>query len=417
LKHYYKKQKKNGGNSLMNIEQILKRKAEIRSQLEGGKEVDLKALETELRELNTKEQELREAESVAAQAELRKKLLAEATVINAESGKGTEEHRSIETFTGEEQRSAEQKELEIREKRGQALKEKRSVTVATSNVLLPTPQGNTINPTFNEVSSLIDRVAQKNLTGGESFSQPYVAGYGTGDYTAEGADYVDGDVQFGYAEINKTKITSYSEDTEEILKLPAADYEGEVMKGISVAARKKMSREILVGDGGTGHFIGIFSAQATAIDPATDIEISAIDNKTLDEIVYSYGGDEDVEDTAVLILNKKDLKAFAEVRSTTGEKIYDIVTKGNTGTINSVPFVINSACLSLSDAGTAAGAYSMAYGPMSNYLVTTFSDLEVLRSTDYKFKEGMIAHKGSVFAGGNVVHKNGFLRVKKAPVA
>jgi hypothetical protein len=59
----------------------------------------------------------------------------------------------------------------------------------------------------------------------------------------------------------------------------------------------------------------------------------------------------------------------------------------------------------------------MAYGPLSNYMLTIFSDMDVTRSTDYKFKQGMIAHKGVVFAGGNVVSKNGFLRVKKAPVA
>jgi len=29
----------------------------------------------------------------------------------------------------------------------------------------------------------------------------------------------------------------------------------------------------------------------------------------------------------------------------------------------------------------------------------------------------MIAHRGSVFVGGNVVAHNGFLRVKKAPTA
>ena len=55
----------------------------------------------------------------------------------------------------------------------------------------------------------------------------------------------------------------------------------------------------------------------------------------------------------------------------------------------------------------------MAYGPLSNYTMAIFSEMEVKRSTDYKFKEGMIAHRGVVFSGGNVTAKNGFLRVKK----
>jgi hypothetical protein len=56
----------------------------------------------------------------------------------------------------------------------------------------------------------------------------------------------------------------------------------------------------------------------------------------------------------------------------------------------------------------------MAYGPLSNYRLVVFSNMDVRRSDDYKFKQGMIAHRSSVFVGGNVVSKNGFLRVKKS---
>ena len=56
----------------------------------------------------------------------------------------------------------------------------------------------------------------------------------------------------------------------------------------------------------------------------------------------------------------------------------------------------------------------MAYGNLRNYKLVEFSPVEVERSEEYKFKEGMIAHRGEVFVGGNVVRKNGFLRIKKA---
>lgn len=310
-----------------------------------------------------------------------------------------------------EDRSAKKKE-EV-EKRGAALLEGRSVTVA-SNVLLAKYTDSTLSPTFNEVSSLIDRVTVKPLIGGESYSKGYVKGYGTADYSDEGADYNETEATFGYADITKTKITAYAEDTEELLKLSAADYDAEVVKGVTSASRKKITREILVGDGATGHLVGIFSDKATAIDSTTDLTISQINEDTLDNIIYSFGGDEDVEDGSVLILNKKDLKAFAVLRDANGKKIYDIVTKGNTGTINTIPFIINSACNAISDSSTASGSYGMAYGPLSNYLLTVFSEMDVQRSTDFKFKAGMIANKSSIFVGGNVVAKNGFLRVKKA---
>ena len=151
-----------------------------------------------------------------------------------------------------------------------------------------------------------------------------------------------------------------------------------------------------------------------AIDPALDLGISAIDNTTLDSIMFSFGYDEAIEDQAVLILSKKDLAAFARLRTVSGEKFHTIVSNGNTGSIDGVAFIINSACAPVSVAGTVSGSYSMAYGPMTNYKLVVFSDLDVQRSTDYKFKEGMIAHRGEIYAGGNVVAYNGFLRVKKS---
>jgi len=384
---------------LKTLQEILTRKSEIRSMLQSDKEVDLTALETELRDL----------EETQKQIETRQRLLKEAEEINNNQ---MPEMRTVETFNNESQKQ--DVELETSEKRGQALMENRAVTVGSGNVVLPKHSATDIRPTFNEVSTLIDRVSSKTLKGGESYQQPYIKSYGEGDYTTEGNDYNTSETTFGYADITKAKVTAYSEDTEELQKLPAADYDAEVMKGITVATRKKLTREILIGTGATNRLAGIFSAAATAIDSATDLEISAIDASTLDEIVYSYGGDEDVEDAAVLILNKLDLKAFAKLRTSDGKKVYNVVSQGNSGTIDGVPFIINSACKAVSDAKTTAGQYNMAYGPLSNYQLTIFSDMDVQRSTDFKFKQGMIAHRGSVFAGGNVISKNGFLRVKKA---
>ncbi|PFS62564.1 phage major capsid protein [Bacillus cereus] len=382
------------------LQEILARKAEIRTLLQGDQEVDLAALETELRELDEAQKQI----------ETRQRLLKEAEVIN--NNADSETRTVVETFNNEPPQQ--DLELETSEKRGQALMENRAVTVGSGNVVLPKHTASDIRPTFNEVSTLIDRVSTKTLKGGESYQQPYLESYGEGDYTTEGNDYANAETKFGYADITKAKITAYSEDTEELQKLPAADYDGEVMKGITVATRKKITREILIGTGATNRLVGIFSTAAKAIDPTTDLEISKIDASTLDDIIYSYGGDEDVEDAAVLILNKKDLKTFAKLRTSDGKKVYNVVSNGNFGTIDGVPFIINSACKAVSDAATTAGQFNMAYGPLSNYQLTIFSDMDVQRSTDFKFKQGMIAHRGSVFAGGNVISKNGFLRVKKA---
>lgn len=371
--------------------QIETRLVEIREILTKG-EGDIDELETEINDLQEERQALEEKER-------RQKI---ATSINS----GEIEGRSIEKPKEELEQPDE------KEKRGKDLKENRAVLVSSESIILPRHDSSTINPTFNEVSSLIDRVRHMDLPGGESFDQPYIIRKsGEGAYTGEGQDYHEVEPQFSYARIGKTKVTAYSEVSEEMEKLPAADYAGVVESGVGDSIKKKLARQILVGNGEADNIVGIFSSRATAINPATDKEISAIDENTLDEVIFSYGGDEDVEDVSVLILNKADLKEFAMLRHPDGRKVYEVKTNGNTGTINSVPYIINSACSSITNG--VVGEYCMAYGPLSNYTFATFSLLEVMKSNDYRFRQGMIAHKGSVFTGGNVTSYNGFLRVKK----
>jgi HK97 family phage major capsid protein len=383
--------------------ELLQRKQEIGEQLADEKRdistEDLTALETELREINAD----------LATIEKREQLAAEAKVINAEPKDQTEK-RSIETHQGEEHRQEEQ-ELE---QRGLDLKEKRTVMVSTDNIILPKHVASNLSSQgFNQISSLIDRVNRMPLNGGESFEQPWKKNITEGEYTAEGADYHEVDVEFGSSRIDKTKITAYTELTEEVEKLPAAPYAQAIQKGIADSLRMKITRQILAGDGEAGRIVGIFSSKATAIDADTDLEVSEINSETLDNITFAYGGDEDVEAIATLILSKSDVQAFAMLRDNQDRKVYDVKAQGNTGTINGVPFIINSVCAPISKDTTAEGTYSMAYGPLSNYTLATFSPTDIKRSDDYKFRQGIIAHRGSVFIGGNVTAHNGFVRIKK----
>jgi len=324
------------------------------------------------------------------------------------------EHRSFKpgegfkaVVEGRQNRTPEQME-----QRGKALKEGRSITVATGSIVLPHRDAANINDTFQQVSSLLDAVDYMELQGGESFKQPYAKDSSDGNYTEEGAEFADTDAAFGYAEITKSKITGYSEITDEVEKLPAANYAAFVEDSVTKSTRKKLAKEIMLGDGTAGHLTGIFSTKCDS-----DITVSAIDNTTLDEIVFSYGGDESVESQAALILSKEDLKAFASVRSADGKPFYNIVNHGGYGTINSVPFFINSACKAVANSKTASGAYCMAYGDVKNYKLVAFSPLDVQKSTDFKFKEDMISYKSRIYAGGNVVAYKGFVRVKKGTVA
>ena len=306
----------------------------------------------------------------------------------------------------------EQVNKEELEKRGKALKEARVIQVSSEEILLPEHTAPNIAAyPFAQVSSLVDRVKVVNLNGGETYKKSFIKGNGIAGLTGEGQPYSETEPDFGYLTITKVKVTAYTEITEELEKLPSLPYQAEVIKNINIALKKKISEQILKGPGTSNTFTGIFSDQAVALADSTPLEISAITDSTLDDILFAYGGDEEIEGGAYLILNKNDLRAFAGLRTPEGRKVHTIDYINST--IDGIPYIINSHCKALTDSKTNEGDYVMAYGGLHNYEVPIFSPVEIGKSTDYKFKDGIISYKASVFTGGNVVGYNGFLRIKK----
>ncbi len=301
---------------------------------------------------------------------------------------------------------------EAMEKRGKDIKEGRTITVGSDEILLPQHTDPNLAPVpFAEVSTLVDKVKVVNLKGGETYTKSFVKTHGTAGLTEEGQPYSETEPTYGYCTITKVKVTAYTEITEELEKLPAIPYQAEVLKNINVSLRKKISQQILRGAGDSNTFMGIFSDRAVALADSEPLYIKEINEDTLDDIIFAYGGDEEVEGGSVLILNKNDLRAFARLRTAEGRKVHTIDYKACT--IDGIPYVINSNCKAISDSKTTDGEYCLAYGSLHNYEVPIFSGVEIGKSTDYKFKDGIICYKASVFTGGNVVGYNGFLRIKK----
>ncbi len=319
----------------------------------------------------------------------------------------------------EQARAAEN--AEAVEKRANALKAGKKATVehravASTSTALGTVASGDIAPTFEQVGTLDKLVNEVHLegTGAESYKKPFAKSIGEGGITAEGADYTTAEPTFDYAAINKVKITAYAEVNEEVEKLPSARYVTEVENAVVGALRKKIIAQIIDGSG-TDELVGILHAPAKIITAAQRKTVATIDENTLDNIIFDYGGDEDVEGDAYLVLNKLTLKEFAKVKGAEKRRAYDIIVRGNTGTINGIPFVCTSK-LAAFGAVTAGNPY-LIYGKLKGYELAYFTDTEVEKSTDFKFKQGVVAFKASVFVGGSPAMYNGFMTVQKAAKA
>lgn len=327
-----------------------------------------------------------------------------------EGGEG--EHileRTRSLFGGKKKDEAKERMIKL----GDDLKAKRTVTVSSSSLIVPVKYKDTIEGTFQQYSSLVDNVKQVNLNGGESYKAAYEIGVADATAGTEGTAATGGqETTFGYVDIPKAKIVAYAELSEEVKKLPSANYAEMVVEGVTTSIKKKIAKDIMTGAGGANAFTGIFSTSEAnkCVLASDDVEIKAIDENTLSSLVGAVGGDEAIEGNICLILSKKDVLAFAQLRDlATGAKLHEVDFVRQT--IDGIPYFINSACKSVADAS--AGDYCMACGILSSFEEAIFSDLEIQESVDYKFKEGIISYRGVVFAGGAVTKYRGFVRAKK----
>lgn len=395
------------------LQELRAEKNELMAQIDGATAEQFAELRTKVEKINLQTKEAESAEKAESQRK-QEKADAEMRAAREPSANGM-----VELFNQkiESERAATKAE---KEKRGKSLRngdkimlaEKRKVT--TTSAAMSTVASDTINPTFEQVGTLDNLVNVTDLDGGEAYKKPFVKSYSEGGTTAEGGAATDAEPSFGYATINKIKITAYAEITEEIEKLPDADYADEVEKAVVGAYRKKLIGQIVNGTG-SNEMVGITNAPTSIIEAAQTKTIATVDENTLDNIVFDYGGDEDVEGDATLILNKLTLKEFAKVKGTDKKRAYEIFVRGNSGTINGTPFVCTSKLAAFGS--VTAGKPYMLYGKLKGYELTNFSNLEIQKSKDYKFKEGVTAYKVSRLVGGSPAMWNGFMSIQKAEPA
>lgn len=418
----------------MTLKELEEKKKELRKKVENAKPEELEELRKEIEAI--KDVEVEEETTEEKTEEVDERNLLKGAIEDLEKRNvNLSGAKVIEKPVKEERKVEEEKIIEERAKdlkEGKAVKiafdngEQRSVSVSGGTILVPKKYKNEISESFNAVSGMVDMLNTVPLNGGESYSVAFEKGYGEGDYTTEGGEYHDIDVETDYVETGRVKITSYIEVTKEVKKLPAAQYLALISKRVTSSIKKKIGAQSIVGAGTTNTIKGIYNADIkvmpTDAEKTSDIELRGIDADTLNEITFAYGGNEDVEAPQTLILSKDDLKAFAKVKTEDGKFVYSITKNGSRGTISykdgglAVPFVINSACNSISNEKTTAGKYTMIYGSLMDFELPVFSDLEVQESTDYQFKKGMICYRADAIIGGTVSKYNGFVRVKKANV-
>ena len=367
------------------ITEIQARLAAINTELDAATGDALTALETESRSLLDELNGLQQA--AQSRQQLRQQIAAGAgTKVSAPNPQPSAEQRAADTF-------AQTRSMTVDAEQSRAL------MISTGNLVQPTKIDGINDLPGAKVSSIIDLVKIVNCVGMGSHRIAYV----NADAAAAG-EHTEGEAagtanlgDFKFVDIHPTSVAVLDYISKQAKKQTTLQYAAKVREQAMVALRKKAAQ--------------IVTAALAASELNTTVAGKAIDASTLRAIAMNYGGDESVVGGAHLVLNKKDLLKFGDVRGTNEKKaLYEIIPdgNGNTGTIKegglAVRYIINS---NLTE-GT------LYYGNLQALELDLFSDYEIKVSEDFAFDKLMDTIRGDVELGADVTVKGGFIKYTTA---
>lgn len=306
----------------------------------------------------------------------------------------------------------------------------KAVTLATGTLAQPTGAGANIRDALGGgVGAIIDQVYVQDLTGMSAFLEPYVISEfdasGAKVATAAGtARTASSDPTFGVSKISPYELTTTSYVDRNIGRLTPANYYAKVFPMAMRALRRATVKMIFNGDGqATPDMNGIKTAKNVAgSNIFATLDVDAIGPDLLTELMFAYGGDEELGGNCRLYLNKKDLLALGKLRGTNEKRrLFDIVPdvgNPNVGTIREggtiVPYSIASSLTALAEANSASAAVqTMVYGDPMNYELGLFGDFTVRVDESVKAVERMLTILGDAMVGGNLIVDKGFVVATK----
>lgn len=299
----------------------------------------------------------------------------------------------------------------------EAQREIQKRAIASSSTQKPTAYKGTLEEAPNQVAQAIDLVAHVPMKGAARYEVAFEVDVADADYTAEAGAYTTAEGTFNTNDTVATKLTAKVVVNEEVKELNTIDYLDAIVSSVHKSLRKKASKEVVIGDGTTGHLRGIANAPAKVMPADYKLDVKAFDKNTLRNIIMAYGGDEDVTSPLTLFLNKNTLNEFLAVELKSGDPAYNVKFEGAGGTISEakggleVPFSINSGLKTFSAETT--GKTFAVYGDPQKYEVPEFSDIVVVENDAIYQDKGQIAFFGHQLLGGVVAGYKAFLPIKK----
>lgn len=363
-------------------------------------EEELKAVDEELGKLKAKKAEL-ENDIAEKQAELD-----EVNAQIAELDKPADQQPQRGKLNFMNKRNGGHQTMNIEERTKQAeefvktrkmsidTEEARSVLVSSGNIATPTEVSGINENGFAGVSSIVDLVTVVNCEGMGKNRIAYV------DTEAAAAAHTEGEKAggtgstFGFVDIVPESVAVIDAISKQAKKQTPLQYQPKVKDKALLALRKYASNHIIT---------KVLASKLVGTQTVT-----ALDQNAIRTIALNYGGDEGIEGTAYLILNKADLITLGQVRGTQEKKaVFEITPDANpnTGTIKDGGTIVKYCLNKNLTAGT------LLYGNPKTIELDLFSKYEVAVSEDFQFDKLMDTVRGDAEIGAELTAKHGMIKI------
>ena len=268
----------------------------------------------------------------------------------------------------------------------------RAVLISSGKLATPTGVSGINDEIGAKVSSIVDFVKITDASGMGAYKVAYQTADSAAATQTEGAAYNASEPTFAFVEIKPQTEAVLSYISKQARKQTPLNYQQKVNDSALVALRKRAAK--------------IVTDKIVASTINTKLYSVTLNETALRKIAFNYGGDESIVGAATLFINKADLVTLGDVRGSDKKPVYEITpdsSNPNTGIIKdgglSVPYCINSNLTS----GT------LIYGQPHCFELALFSNYEINVSEDFAFDKGLLAIRGDVELGGDVVVNGGFV--------
>lgn len=268
----------------------------------------------------------------------------------------------------------------------------RAVLVSSGKLATPTGVSGINDEIGAKVSSIVDFVKITDASGMGAYKVAYQTADSAAATQTEGAAYNASKPTFAFVEIKPQTEAVLSYISKQARKQTPLNYQQKVNDSALVALRKRAAK--------------IVTDKIVASTINTKIYSVTLNETALRKIAFNYGGDESIVGAATLFINKADLVTLGDVRGSDKKPVYEITpdaSNPNTGIIKdgglSVPYCI--------DSNLASG--TLIYGQPHCFELALFSNYEINVSEDFAFDKGLLAIRGDVELGGDVVVNGGFV--------